>query len=108
MEPSETGQSMGHEAIGVVESIGADDRSPVEIDLSEHTVLPGLIDCHALLIGEIDLSVASVMAFSACTLAFAYSHGVPFWLAIVLALVVAAAAGGREMFQKVFHWPEEK
>ena len=23
-------------------------------------------------------------------------------------VVVAAAAGGKEMFQKIFHWPEER
>ena len=28
MEPSETGQSMGHEAIGVVDEIGSDGSSP--------------------------------------------------------------------------------
>jgi len=37
-----------------IESIGDDDGSPVEIDLPEHTVLPGLIDCHSHLIGEIE------------------------------------------------------
>src|SRR5919106_3653049 len=43
--------------------------------------------------GEIDLSVASVMAFSACTLAALHEHGAPFGLAIVVALLAGAAAG---------------
>ena len=37
-----------------IESVGDDDGAPVELDLSDHTVLPGLIDCHAHLIGEIE------------------------------------------------------
>src|SRR4029450_12270647 len=37
-----------------IESVGDDDGTPVELDLSNHTVLPGLIDCHAHLIGEIE------------------------------------------------------
>ena len=41
--------------------------------------------------GEIDLSVASVMAFSACVMAAAYESGVPFGLAIVIALAASAA-----------------
>ena len=43
--------------------------------------------------GEIDLSVASVMAFAACVLAAAHESGVPFGLAIVIALAAAASAG---------------
>jgi len=39
--------------------------------------------------GEIDLSVASVMAFAACVLAAAHESGVPFGLAIVIALAAA-------------------
>ena len=61
--------------------------------LSIEKVIIAVAMTFVIVSGEIDLSVASVMAFSACTLAFAYEQGVPFWLAIVLALVVAAAAG---------------
>jgi rhamnose transport system permease protein len=49
--------------------------------------------------GEIDLSVASVMAFSACTLAALHEHGAPFELAVVVALAAGAAAG---LLQGVF------
>ena len=52
------GEVLRDRVIGIrgdrIESIGDDDGSPVEVDLSEHTVLPGLIDCHAHLIGEIE------------------------------------------------------
>ena len=37
-----------------IEAVGPDDGEPVDLDLSDHTVLPGLIDCHAHLIGEIE------------------------------------------------------
>lgn len=44
--------------------------------------------------GEIDLSVASVMAFSACVLAALHEAGsVPFALAVVIALLAATLAG---------------
>ena len=44
--------------------------------------------------GEIDLSVASLMAFSACVLAALHEAGsVPFALAVVIALAAATAAG---------------
>jgi rhamnose transport system permease protein len=44
--------------------------------------------------GEIDLSVASVMAFSACVLAALHQGGsVPFELAVVIALLAGAFAG---------------
>src|SRR5262245_19407585 len=50
--------------------------------------------------GEIDLSVASVMAFSACVLAVLHQKtGMPFELAIVIALAAGAAAGA---FQGAF------
>ena len=38
----------------LIGSVDDDDGTPVELDLSDHTVLPGLIDCHAHLIGEIE------------------------------------------------------
>jgi imidazolonepropionase-like amidohydrolase len=37
-----------------IESTGAYDGGDVDLDLSKHTVLPGLIDCHAHLIGELE------------------------------------------------------
>jgi rhamnose transport system permease protein len=61
--------------------------------LSIEKVIVAVIMTFVIVNGEIDLSVASVMAFSACVLAAANEGGVPFWLAIVLALAAAAAAG---------------
>ena len=50
--------------------------------------------------GEIDLSVASVMAFSACVLAALHQKtGVPFELAVVIALAAGTLAG---LFQGAF------
>jgi imidazolonepropionase-like amidohydrolase len=37
-----------------IESVAAFNGGAVDFDLSNHTVLPGLIDCHAHLIGEIE------------------------------------------------------
>jgi len=37
-----------------IESVDAFDGGTVDLDLSNHTVLPGLIDCHAHLIGELE------------------------------------------------------
>ena len=37
-----------------IDAVGPDDGQPVDLDLPNHTVLPGLIDCHAHLIGEIE------------------------------------------------------
>src|SRR5262245_66036729 len=77
-------------------------HSPVYLDvdnfvnlfrLSIEKVIVAVIMAFVIINGEIDLSVASVMAFSACVLGAAYDAGVPFPLAIVLALVASAAAG---------------
>lgn len=46
-----------------------------------------------IMAGEIDLSVASVMAWSASVLAVLHEHGVPLGVAIVASLAAAAAAG---------------
>ena len=77
-------------------------NSPVYLDvdnfvnlfrLSIEKVIIAVAMTFVIINGEIDLSVASVMAFSACVLAAAHEAGVPFPLAIVLALAAAAAAG---------------
>ncbi len=61
--------------------------------LSIEKVIIAVAMTFVIVSGEIDLSVASVMAFSACALALAHESGVPFGLAIVLALAAAASAG---------------
>src|SRR5262245_37478073 len=70
-------------------------QSPVYLDvdnfvnlfrLSIEKVIVAVAMTFVIINGEIDLSVASVMAFAACVLAAAYESGVPFGLAIVIAL----------------------
>src|ERR671911_124709 len=77
-------------------------QSPVYLDidnvvnifrLSIEKVTIAVTMTFVIVSGEIDLSVASVMAFSACALALAHESGVPFGLAIVIALLAAASAG---------------
>jgi rhamnose transport system permease protein len=77
-------------------------QSPVYLDvdnfvnlfrLSIEKVIIAVAMTFVIINGEIDLSVASVMAFSACVLASAHEAGVPFPLAIVLALAAGAGAG---------------
>jgi rhamnose transport system permease protein len=77
-------------------------QSPVYLDvdnfvnlfrLSIEKVIIAVAMTFVIINGEIDLSVASVMAFSACVLASAHQAGVPFPLAIVLALAAGAGAG---------------
>jgi rhamnose transport system permease protein len=61
--------------------------------LSVEKVIVAVIMTFVIINGEIDLSVASVMAFSACVLGAAHDAGIPFGLAIVLALAASAMAG---------------
>jgi rhamnose transport system permease protein len=62
--------------------------------LSAEKIIVVIAMTFVIINGEIDLSVASVMGFSAAVLASLHAGGtVPFWLAIVIALAAAAAAG---------------
>lgn len=62
--------------------------------LSIEKILVVIVMTFVIINGEIDLSVASVMGFSAAVLATLHSGGqVPFVAAIVIALAVAAVAG---------------
>ena len=62
--------------------------------LSIEKVIVAVIMTFVIVSGEIDLSVASVMGFSACVLGVLHAGGdVPFEAAIVIALLSGAAAG---------------
>ena len=62
--------------------------------LSIEKLIVVVVMAFVIINGEIDLSVASVMAFSACVLAALHEAGsVPFGLAVVIALLAATAAG---------------
>jgi rhamnose transport system permease protein len=77
-------------------------QSPVYLDvdnfvnlfrLSIEKVIIAVIMTFVIINGEIDLSVASVAAFSACVLAFAHESGLPFGAAIAIAIAAAGVAG---------------
>jgi rhamnose transport system permease protein len=89
-------------AIFVATIVYNSSRSPVYLDvdnfvnlfrLSIEKVIVAVIMTFVIINGEIDLSVASVMAFSACVLGAAHEAGLPFAVGIVLALIASAAAG---------------
>jgi rhamnose transport system permease protein len=61
--------------------------------LSIENLLVVVVMTFVIVNGEIDLSVASVMAFSACVLAALHESGFPFELAVVIALLAATLAG---------------
>jgi rhamnose transport system permease protein len=61
--------------------------------LSIEKLLVVVVMTFVIVNGEIDLSVASVMAFSACVLAALHESGFPFELAVVIALLAATVAG---------------
>jgi len=41
-----------------------------------------------IILGEIDLSVASILALSSCMLGWSYAQGAPIWLAMIICLAV--------------------
>jgi rhamnose transport system permease protein len=62
--------------------------------LSIEKIIVVVVMTFVIINGEIDLSVASVMGFSAAVMATLHNGDVvPFWAAIVIALVVAALSG---------------
>ncbi len=61
--------------------------------LSIEKIIVVLIMTLIIINAEIDLSVASVMALSACVLAFFWSQGVPMWLCIVAGLTAGVITG---------------
>ncbi len=46
-----------------------------------------------IIAGEIDLSIASILALSSAMLGYSYANGAPIWLAIIIALLVGSLCG---------------
>jgi rhamnose transport system permease protein len=46
-----------------------------------------------IIAGEIDLSIASILALSSAMLGYSYANGAPIWLAIIIALSVGSLCG---------------
>ena len=46
-----------------------------------------------IILGEIDLSVASMLALSSCMLGWSYAQGAPIWLAMIVCLAVGTLCG---------------
>lgn len=46
-----------------------------------------------IIAGEIDLSIASILALSSAMLGYSYAHGAPIWLAIIIAMLVGTTCG---------------
>lgn len=46
-----------------------------------------------IIAGEIDLSIASILALSSAMLGYSYAQGAPIWLAIIIAMLVGTACG---------------
>jgi len=46
-----------------------------------------------IILGEIDLSVASILALSSSMLGWSYAKGAPIWLSIIICLVVGTFCG---------------
>jgi rhamnose transport system permease protein len=61
--------------------------------LSIEKIIVALAMTFVIISGEIDLSVASVMALAACTLAWLHEQGAPFGLAVAAALLVGPICG---------------
>ncbi|MEJ5246935.1 ABC transporter permease [Caldilinea sp.] len=61
--------------------------------LSIEKIIVALIMTFIIINAEIDLSVASVMGFSACTAGFLYANGTPMEWAVAVALLAGVAAG---------------
>jgi rhamnose transport system permease protein len=66
--------------------------SQIFSNTSEITVIAfGMI--FLIITGEIDLSVASILALGSSMLGYSYAHGAPIWLAILICLAVGTVCG---------------
>lgn len=60
---------------------------------SSEIMIMGFAMIFLIIAGEIDLSIASILALSSSMLGWSYAHGAPIWLAIIIAMAVGALCG---------------
>ena len=60
---------------------------------SSEILIMGFAMVFLIIAGEIDLSIASILALSSAMLGWSYSHGAPIWVAILIAMAVGATCG---------------
>ncbi len=60
---------------------------------SSEILIMGFAMIFLIIAGEIDLSIASILALSSAMLGYSYAHGAPIWLAIIIAMAVGTACG---------------
>ncbi|RME98210.1 MAG: ABC transporter permease [Chloroflexi bacterium] len=62
-------------------------------NLSIEKIIVALVMTFIIINAEIDLSVASMMGFSACAMAYLYSIGVPIWAGFLIGLLIGVLGG---------------
>ena len=60
---------------------------------SSEILIMGFAMIFLIITGEIDLSIASILALSSAMLGWSYAAGAPIWLAILIAMAVGTACG---------------
>ena len=60
---------------------------------SSEIMIMGFAMIFLIIAGEIDLSIASILALSSSMLGWSYAHGAPIWLAIIIAMAVGTLCG---------------
>lgn len=60
---------------------------------SSEIMIMGFAMIFLIIAGEIDLSIASILALTSSMLGWSYAHGAPIWLAIIIAMAVGALCG---------------
>jgi rhamnose transport system permease protein len=60
---------------------------------SSEILIMGFAMIFLIIAGEIDLSIASILALSSAMLGYSYAHGAPIWLAIIIAMAVGTTCG---------------
>jgi rhamnose transport system permease protein len=60
---------------------------------SSEIMIMGFAMIFLIIAGEIDLSIASILALSSSMLGWSYAHGATIWMAIIIAMAVGTLCG---------------